>query len=648
VTLQAGPASSRQAAVPAGGAGLRGGLTLAALGVVFGDIGTSPLYAVQTVFGAGATRPVPVDPVAVYGVASVIVWSVVLIVTLKYVGLIMRADNDGEGGIMALVSLLVRERVGARAPRRLVLLGILGAGLFFGDSLITPAISVLSAVEGLGLVQPSLARFVVPVAFAIIVMLFAIQRAGTAVVGRWFGPVMLVWFSAIGLFGLRGVAAHPGVLRGLSPVYAIDFLRSDGLTAFLSLGAVVLAVTGAEALYADLGHFGPGPIRRAWLIIVFPALVANYLGQAGLILGHPDAAANPFFRLVPASLLVPMVLLATAATVIASQAVISGAFSLARQATRLGYLPNLDIRHTSSHEPGQVYVPVLNRILMVGVLTLVVAFGGSAHLAAAYGVAVTGTMLITAVLFFVRAFRRAGNGRGLLMAAAVGILSVDLAFLAANSVKISSGGWLPLVVAAVVFATMANWQVGHQRIVALRRQREGPIRPYVEALRRPAHPLGRVPGTAVFLTRPGQTTPPALRAFVERVHALPEHVILVTVHVQDVPRVPVADQISVDALGPEDDGIVSVQVRLGFEDAQSIPSALRRASTIDDLEGPVDLANATYFVSTTNLVPGPARGIRRLRQRLYLATAALATDPVRYYDLPMTRSLTVGESVVLE
>jgi KUP system potassium uptake protein len=615
--------------------------------VVFGDIGTSPLYAVQTVFAHTATREVPVNPVGTYGVASLIVWAIVLVVLVKYVALIMRADNDGEGGIMALVSLLVRERHGGHVQQRLVLLGILGAALFFGDSLITPAISVLSAMEGLELLDSSLGRFVVPGAVVIIVALFAIQRRGAAVVGGWFGPIMLLWFTAIGLCGMRAVLDDPGVLRGLSPTYAVEFFRADGLTAFLALGGVVLAVTGAEALYADLGHFGAEPIRRAWLLVVFPALVLNYLGQAALILRDPAAAASPFFQLVPRLLLAPMILLATVAAVIASQAVISGAFSLARQAARLGYLPSLEIRHTSPSDPGQVYVPIVNSLLMLGVLVLVATFASSARLAAAYGIAVTGTMLITGVLFFARVLGRARRRRALILAGAVAILSVDVAFLTANAVKIPSGGWLPLLIAAITFIVMANWHTGHLRVNRRRRALEGPVREYVEHLAHMRRTLHRVPGTAVFLARPGDTTAPALRAIVERIHALHELVVIVTVKVEDVPHVPVAEQAMVDPLGLDHDGIARVRLRLGFDDVQSVPSALRRIADHESFGGAMDLDDATYFVSTTSLRVGAAHGLTRLQERLYLATARLATDPVRYYDLPPTRTLTVGSLVAL-
>ncbi|MHB1472298.1 MAG: potassium transporter Kup [Dermatophilaceae bacterium] len=629
------------------GSGSRTAVTVAALGVVFGDIGTSPLYAVQAVFNPAATRAVPVNPTAVYGVGSLIVWAVVIVVFVKYVALIMRADNDGEGGIMALVSLIVRDRRATGSQTKLIMLGIVGAALFFGDSLITPAISVLSAVQGMELVDPSLTSVVQPIAAVIIVALFAMQRAGTAVVGRLFGPIMLLWFAAIGLCGLRGVAADPGILRALSPTYAVAFFRAESLTAFLALGAVVLVVTGAEALYADLGHFGAPPIRRAWVWVVFPALVLNYLGQGSLLLRDPTAAGNPFFRLVPSAALLPMVVLATAATVIASQAVISGTYSLARQASRLGYLPRLEIRHTSAEDPGQVYVPVVNTVLMVGVLALVATFGSSARLAAAYGIAVTGTMLITGLLYFSRELHQRTHAKTQTIALLAVIVTVDLTFLAANVVKIPTGGWFPLAVAAVVFVVMANWHTGHARVERQRRSREGPIGRYVAGLEQMRPAVRRVPGLAVFLTRPGDTTAPALHAFVERIHALHEKVVIVTVEVDDVPRVPPSQQASVDAMGPPSAGIQRVRLRFGFNDPQSVPRALRHALGKRDLNGSADLEDATYFVSTTTLTVGASRGVTRLRQLLYIATSRFGIDPVRYYDLPLNRTVTIGSAMVL-
>src|SRR4051794_41024215 len=390
----------------------RAALALGALGVVFGDIGTSPLYAVQTVFSRDATRPVGVDPDAVVGVISLVFWAIVIVVTLQYVVFVMRADNDGEGGIMALLALLVR-RVGKRPGTSwaaLVALGIFGASLFFGDSMITPAISVLSAVEGLEVVQPSLEHLVVPISAAILIVLFMVQRRGTATVGRLFGPVMLVWFVVLAALGVHGIAGHPSILRALSPSYGAQFFADDGLTAFLALGGVVLAVTGAEALYADMGHFGRGAIRAGWLLAVFPALTLNYLGQGALIVEHPSGASNPFYLLVPHWARVPMIFLACVATIIASQAVISGAFSVTRQAVQLGYLPRLRILHTSQHEIGQIYVPFVNWTLMVAVLILVFAFERSSKLASAYGIAVTGTITITLVLFLVL-MRRTGRWR---------------------------------------------------------------------------------------------------------------------------------------------------------------------------------------------------------------------------------------------
>jgi KUP system potassium uptake protein len=415
-------------------AATRGALALGALGVVFGDIGTSPLYAIQTVFSADASRPVGLHSDAVYGVISLVFWAVVIVVTLKYVVFVMRADNDGEGGIMALIALVI-DRAGQMNARRLaglVAVGIFGASLFFGDSMITPAISVLSAVEGLEVVQPSLEHLVVPISAAILIGLFAIQARGTAAVGRLFGPVMVVWFTVLAVLGVHGIAGHPGILRALSPTYGVRFFLDDGLTAFLALGGVVLAVTGAEALYADMGHFGRAPIRRAWLLVVFPALTLNYLGQGALILEHPSGASNPFYLLVPHWARVPMIFLACFATIIASQAVISGAFSVTRQAVQLGYLPRLRILHTSQEAVGQVYVPFVNWALLAAVLVLVFAFERSTKLASAYGIAVTGTITITLVLFLVLA-RLRGQWRLWQIGLAAAVFGVvDLAFLGAN------------------------------------------------------------------------------------------------------------------------------------------------------------------------------------------------------------------------
>ncbi|MDT7606315.1 MAG: system potassium uptake protein, partial [Pseudonocardiales bacterium] len=442
------------------------GLALGALGIVFGDIGTSPLYAVQTVFSIdnNAVSPAPDD---VYGVVSLIFWSVTVIVTIKYVSFILRADNDGEGGIMALAALVRSVSVtSARRAAIALALGVLGASLFYGDSLITPAISVLSAVEGLEVARPDLAQAVLPIGIAILTLLFVVQRWGTHLIGRLFGPVMVLWFVTIAVLGVPHILAHPGVLRGLSPTYIVSFVAGHPLTAFLAMGAVVLVITGAEALYADMGHFGRLPIRVAWFVLVWPALVLNYLGQAALILNDPGAVANPFYLLAPDWARLPLVILATAATVIASQAVISGAFSVSRQAVRLGFLPHLTVRHTSTRESGQIYVPAVNWLLFGGVLVLMVTFRSSSRLATAYGLAVTGTLLLTTSLFLIYAATAWQWARWKLVLAAVVFGGIELTFLAANLTKIVHGGWLPLVIAAVVVTVMTTWQRGRRIVTA--------------------------------------------------------------------------------------------------------------------------------------------------------------------------------------
>src|SRR3954451_7416844 len=469
----AAPRAERESATDAGRGGRASGLLLAALGIVFGDIGTSPLYALQTVFSIddGAVRPTQGD---VYGVVSLIFWSVTLIVSIKYVMVLMRADNDGEGGVMALAALARRlyERRTSRAGL-LVMLGIVGVSLFYGDSVITPAISVLSAVEGLKVAAPSLGHVVLPVAAVILTGLFAAQRFGTGRVGKLFGPVTALWLLAIAAAGLRPVVAQPSVLKGLSPTYGVLFVAADPGIAFVAMGAIVLAVTGAEALYADMGHFGRQPILRAWFFVVFPALVLNYLGQATLILHHPGASANPFFLLLPGWARIPMVLLATAATVIASQAVISGAFSLSRQGMVLGLLPPLTVRQTSEHEGGQIYLPGINALLFVGVLGVMLTFRSSARLATAYGVSVTGALVVDTLLLLVVARVLWSWPPWKLGLAAVAFGGVEVMFLAANLSKVVHGGWLPLLIALLVFTVMTTWQRGRQIVTNNRRAKEG-------------------------------------------------------------------------------------------------------------------------------------------------------------------------------
>jgi KUP system potassium uptake protein len=572
---------------------------------------------------------------------------VTIIVTLKYVLLVMRADNEGEGGIMALITLIRRQGLpgGTRTKLTLAALGIFGASLFFGDSMITPAISVLSAVEGLKVVQPSLGHLVVPITAAIIVVLFATQRLGTAAVGRVFGPVMVVWFLVIGACGISGIALHPEILEALSPSYALRFLVGHFSTAFFSLAAVVLAITGAEALYADMGHFGRAPITRAWLLLVFPACILSYLGQGAFLLENPGATVSGlFFLLVPGWAQLPMVFLATAATVIASQAVITGAFSVAHQAVRLGYLPRLRIAHTSEHTAGQIYVPWINWLLMVSVLTLVFAFETSAALAFAFGMAVTGTITITTLLFFYIVRHQWGRPLWLVAIGAGAFLTVDVLFLAANTTKITHGAWLPLVIAVVVFTVLTTWQRGRELVTARRERQEGPLRSFVDQLHDRRPPLRRVPGTAVFLNRNPTTTPLAMRANVEHNQILHEHVVILSIETLPVPYVPVAERVAVDDLGYRDDGISHVSARFGYIEQPNVPDALRLAVGAG-LECPLELDEASYFLSTIELRQSRAPGMSRWRKRLFVATSHITADAAEYFGLPRERTVIMGSLI---
>ncbi|MGX9885404.1 potassium transporter Kup [Streptomyces sp. NPDC002276] len=618
-------------------------VVIGALGVVFGDIGTSPIYTLQTVFSPSDPHPVPVSTQNVYGVVSLVFWSVVVIVTVTYVLLAMRADNEGEGGIMALITLLRRwsSQHGGRTALVLTGLGIFGASLFFGDSMITPAISVLSAVEGLKVVEPSLDDAVVPITAVIIVVLFLVQRRGTAAVGRVFGPIMILWFTAIGACGVVGIADHPAILRALWPSYALGFLFGHFGTAFFALAAVVLAVTGAEALYADMGHFGRRAITRAWLFLVFPACVLSYFGQGALILDDPDNISSPFFLLVPHWGRWPMVLLATAATVIASQAVITGAYSVASQAAQLGYLPRLRIAHTSESTIGQIYVPWINWLLMVSVLTLVFAFRSSAALAFAFGMAVTGTITITTLLFFYVARAKWGTPKWLIVTGATLLLSVDLLFVAANLTKLVHGAWLPLLIGITAFTVMTTWQRGREVVTAERAEHEGSLREFVDQLRSGERPVLQVPGTAVFLNRGKQTAPLAMRANVERNHVRHEQVVILSIETEPVPRVPVDRRIVVDGLGYADDGIVHVTARFGYMETPDVPGTLALLEPADT-EGPLLLDDASYFLSTIELRRGPAPTMAPWRKRLFIATSHITADAAEHFGLPRDRTVIMG------
>ena len=630
--------------------GAQAALAVGALGVVFGDIGTSPLYTVQTLFNPGDPHPVKVSRDSIFGVVSLIFWSVTIIVTITYVLLVMRADNDGEGGIMALIALIRRRALpgGRRAKVVLSALGIFGASLFFGDSMITPAISVLSAVEGVKVAAPSVSSLVIPITVAIIVVLFLAQRLGTGAVGRIFGPVMCLWFTVIGALGVRGIAAHPVILQALSPSYAIGFLAGHFGTAFFALTAVVLAVTGAEALYADMGHFGRPPVRAAWLLVVFPACILNYLGQGALIMGHPGSISNPFFLLAPGWARLPMVFLATVATVIASQAVISGAFSVAHQAARLGYLPRLRIQYTSEEIMGQIYVPWINWLLLASVLTLVLAFRSSAALAYAYGTAVTGTITITTLLFFYYA-RHQWRWRLWVVLAGGGVLLViDLLFFAANLTKLTHGAWFPLLIGIAAFTVFTTWQRGRELVTQERIREEGPLPAFIDQLHAMKPPLHRVPGTAIFLNRGKATAPLAMRANVGHNEILHKHVVILSIETAPAPHVPAEERLQIDDLGYKDDRISYVAARFGYMDKTNVPGLLPliRAATAA-AENRLDEDNLSYFVSRIELVPGQTPGMSRWRKRLFVATSRITADAAEYFQLPRERTVIMGSRIEL-
>src|ERR1700760_801500 len=625
--------STSAARGPSGTQSGRVAVVIRALGVVFGDVGTSPIYTVQTIFNPGDPHPVPITTDNIYGVVSLIFWSVMIIVTLTYVILVMRADHDGEGGIMALVALV--RRWGARSGRTalaLATLGVFGAALFSGDSMITPAISVLSAVEGLKVINPGLEDWVVPITAILIVALFAVQRHGTGVVGGFFGPVMTGCFIAIGACGVNGILDHPQILAALSPVYAVKFIVGDFGTAFFSLTGVVLAVTGAEALYADMGHFGRQAITRAWLLVVLPALVLNYLGQGALLITNKTTMSAPFFLLIPGWARLPMVLLATAATIIASQAVITGAFSLASQAAQLGYLPRLRVVHTSASTFGQVYMPWINSLLMVAVLILVFAFRSSASLAYAYGMAVTGTITITTMLYLYMAHARWRVPLWLIVVGGSALLGVDLLFVAANLTKLVHGAWLPLLIAITTFTVMITWQRGSTIVTRKRDIAEGPLDAFVDQLSR-RRGLLRVPGTAVFLNRGSKTAPLALRANVEHNQVLHEQVVIVTIDTLPIPRAHDSERVEVDPLGRTDDGIIHVTARFGYMETPDVPHTLHTLEPTKT-EGSISMDDASYFLSKIDLVKGDELSMPAWQTNLFVATSHLSADAAEFFCLP--------------
>ena len=601
--------------------------------MVYGDIGTSPLYALLECFSG--THAIPVTESNVLGVLSLIFWSLIITVSVKYLLFVMRADNQGEGGILALVAL-VRSKTGADAHGVLIAVGLFGAALLYGDGMITPAISVLSAVEGLGVATHVFEPFVVPITVVILVLLFLVQRRGTAGIGTVFGPVMIVWFLTIAALALPQIASNPVVFAAVNPFHGVSFLSEHGLAAFLTLGAVFLSVTGAEALYADMGHFGRTPIRVAWFALVLPSLVLNYLGQGALLLTDPNTREHPFYHLAPEWALYPMVVLSTMATVIASQAVISGAFSLTQQAIQLGYSPRLDLHHTSAEEKGQVYIPEVNWLLMFSTVGLVFGFRTSTNLAAAYGMAVTTTMVITTMLAFVVARERWGWGLGRAAAVTGAFLVIDLAFFGANVIKIEHGGWFPLLVAGFIYAIMTTWHTGRKLVVRRLAASEIPLSAFFQTVA--AKAPYRVPGTGIFMTARPQGAPPILVHHLTHNKVLHEQVILLTVSIVDVPTVDPASSIQVDELS---DGFSRVVAKFGFMDPTDVPAALERARQQGLNWNPDD---TTYYLAHLTLFVHPAGrlGMMEWRDKLFVFLSRNARRATNFFQIPPDRVVEIG------
>jgi KUP system potassium uptake protein len=611
-------------------------LTIGSIGVVYGDIGTSPLYALReavTAAGAGGTA----TREAVFGVLSLILWALIVVVTLKYVLILLRADNKGEGGTLALMALAQRA-LGRRAGA-VVLCGIISAALFYGDAVITPALSVLSAIEGLKIATPAFEPFIVPLTVVILLALFAVQSRGTARVAAFFGPITALWFVAIAIPGVIYVAGNPEVLLAFNPAYAVQFLASHGVIGLITLGAVFLAVTGAEALYADLGHFGKKPIQTAWVVLVLPALAINYLGQGALVLADPKAIENPFFLLYPDWALLPMVALAAVATVIASQAVITGAYSITQQAIQLGLLPRLEVRHTSEEHYGQIFMPRVNALLLVGVIFLVLMFRSSSALASAYGIAVTGTMVVTGIMAFVviwKAWRWSPFAAAALM---VPFILIDLTFLGANLLKVVEGGWVPLALGALLMVVMYTWRRGSRLLLEKTRRLETPLHDLVRILER--KPPARVPGTAVFLTSTPESAPTALLHSLKHYKVLHEKNVILTIETADAPRVEPEERVRIEPVG---ETFTRVVLRFGFMESPNVPKALAVARKHGFS---FDIMSTSFFLSRRSLKPAVRSGMPRWQDRLFIMLTRFANDASDYFQIPTGRVVEVGTQVTI-
>ncbi|HPT50011.1 MAG TPA: potassium transporter Kup [Accumulibacter sp.] len=614
-------------------------LTLAALGVVYGDIGTSPLYAIKEVFG-GAHHPVPITPENVLGILSLFFWSLIIVVTMKYVAFIMRANNKGEGGIIALMTLALQKGVaGSWQQRFLVTLGLFGAALFYGDGVITPAISVLSAVEGLEIVTPAFSPYILPITVVVLIALFAFQRRGSAGVGALFGPIMVLWFAVLAALGVNAIIANPAVLAAVNPYHAIHFLRGDAVLGFFALGAVVLCITGAEALYADMGHFGARPIQYAWLGYVLPALLLNYFGQGALLLADPAAVENPFYLLAPEWGRYPLVILATVATIIASQAVISGAFSITQQAMQLGYTPRLAIQHTSENEKGQIYLPAINWLLLVSIIALVLEFGSSSKLAAAYGIAVTGTMLITNVLAIAVAIRLWDWSPSRAILGALPFFCIDLGFFLANSVKIADGGWFPLVFGLAIFIMLTTWKRGRELLGERLAVDAMQLRPFIASIA--AGGVERLPGTAVFMAPDLESVPHAMLHSLKHYKALHERVLILSVKVIDAPHVSASERVTVIRLASN---FCQVAVHYGFKDEPDIPEALALCANAG-LD--IDMMDTSFFLGRETVIPKLGSRMAYWRSLIFVAMVRNAGSATAFFKIPFNRVVELGSQVVL-
>ena len=614
------------------------GLTIGALGVVFGDIGTSPLYALSVIFGKTG-HYLPLNNINVFGVISLVIWSVTLVVSIKFVYFIMRADNEGEGGIMALVARIKSSKLSSNYKWGLIILGIIGVGLFFGDSTITPAISVLSAVEGLNVVAPGLSNLIVPITVSIITLLFVIQKYGTGIIGKLFGPVMLIWFITIAIGGLVQIIHNPDILIALSPTTALHFFLFKPLFAFVAMGAVILAITGVEALYADMGHFGRLPITRAWLFIVFPALILCYMGEGTLILHNSSTSTNPLVFMFPLILRFPIVILATIATIIASQSVISGAFSLTRQAIQLDFLPKMLVRHTSTLEGGQIYLPFINTTLFVIVSVLVITFGSSARLANAYGIAVSGTLAIDTILYIVilrSVWRRPLSN---IIAAIVIFIPIDLLFVSSSAPKIFKGGWFPILVGILIFIIMSTWLKGKKIETKTRQSMEISLQKFADKIRTHKPAISRIPGTSIFIGHHHNLTPLALITTLEDMHELPDKVVVVSIEVTTAAHIPEAKRALVDALSYYNDGISHISLSYGFYDQINIPEALKKIKeNNNEPDFDLDIDSANYIISSSKLLPNKRHNLAIWRKRLYIFMSRNALSSSNYYKLPTKRT----------